>query len=84
MNLESQDQRTLLLRDGDKDEYGWEIRKGTSGDKVSNSSKKRHIGRRHQLQHTAAKKEKKKIGTRPLNLFWQSLTTQFTEWLHNT
>lgn len=60
MNLESQDQRILLLRDGDKDEYGWEIRKGTSGDKVSNSSKKRHIGRRHQLQHTAAKKEKKK------------------------
>lgn len=60
MNLELQDQRILLLRDGDKEEYGWEIRKGTTGDKVSNSSKRRHIGRRHQLQHSAVKKEKKK------------------------
>lgn len=75
MNLESQDHRIILLRDGDKEEYGWEIRKGTTGDKVSKSRKRRHIRRRHQLQHSAVKKEKKKIGTRPLNLFWQSLTT---------
>lgn len=60
MNLESQGHRSLLLRDRDKEEYGWEIRKGTTGDNVSNSSKRRHIGRRHQLQHSTVKKEKKK------------------------
>lgn len=33
MNLESQDDKILFLRDGEKEEYGWEIRKETTGTK---------------------------------------------------